>query len=220
MAISLKNTKDLSHTGVKILVYGQAGSGKTSLIPTLPKPIVLSAEGGLLSIQDANLPYIQINSMDDLNEAYDYLLNNEEFKSVAIDSISEIAEVVLNHEKKINKDPRAAYGSMQEQMADIIRSFRDLPSKHVYMSAKLEKSTDEMGRILYAPSMPGNKTGQALPYFFDEVLALRVEKDEAGVTQRALMCDSDGLWSAKDRSGKLSAWESADLGEIIAKIGA
>ena len=220
MAISLKNTKDLSHTGVKILVYGQAGSGKTSLIPTLPKPIVLSAEGGLLSIQDANLPYIQINSMDDLNEAYDYLLNNEEFKSVAIDSISEIAEVVLNHEKKINKDPRAAYGSMQEQMADIIRSFRDLPFKHVYMSAKLEKSTDEMGRILYAPSMPGNKTGQALPYFFDEVLALRVEKDEAGVTQRALMCDSDGLWSAKDRSGKLSAWESADLGEIIAKIGA
>ena len=220
MAISLKNTKDLSHTGVKILVYGQAGSGKTSLIPTLPKPIVLSAEGGLLSIQDANLPYIQINSMDDLNEAYNYLLDNEEFKSVAIDSISEIAEVVLNHEKKINKDPRAAYGSMQEQMADIIRSFRDLPFKHVYMSAKLEKSTDEMGRILYAPSMPGNKTGQALPYFFDEVLALRVEKDEAGVTQRALMCDSDGLWSAKDRSGKLSAWESADLGEIIAKIGA
>ena len=54
--------------------------------------------------------------MDDLNEAYDYLLNNEEFKSVAIDSISEIAEVVLNHEKKINKDPRAAYGAMQEQM--------------------------------------------------------------------------------------------------------
>jgi hypothetical protein len=34
-----------------------------------------------------------------------------------------------------------------------------------------------------------------------------------------LMCDSDGLWLAKDRSGKLSAWEAPDLGEIIAKIG-
>ena len=46
-----------------------------------------------------------------------------------------------------------------------------------------------------------------------------VEKDGDGNTQRALMCDSDGLWLAKDRSGKLSAWEAPDLGAIINKIG-
>ena len=221
MAISVKTTGSLSANGVKMLVYGQAGAGKTSLIRTLPDPIILSAEGGLLSIQDADLPYIEIASMQDLEEALVWL-NSEAgagFKSVALDSISEIAEVVLNHEKKVAKDPRQAYGAMQEQMADIIRAFRDIPGKHVYMSAKLEKSQDEMGRILYAPSMPGNKTGQALPYFFDEVLALRVEKDANGNTQRAIMCDSDGLWNAKDRSGKLGAWEAPDLGEIIAKIG-
>jgi phage nucleotide-binding protein len=219
MAISLKTTGSLSANGVKLLVYGQAGAGKTSLIKTLPSPIVLSAEGGLLSIQDANLPYIEITSMENLKEAYVWLTESTDYKSVALDSISEIAEVCLNYEKKINKDPRAAYGAMQEQMADIIRAFRDLPGLHVYMSAKLEKTQDEMGRVLYAPSMPGNKTGQSLPYFFDEVLALRVEKDADGNTQRALMCDSDGLWSAKDRSGKLSTWEAPDLGAIIAKIG-
>ena len=217
MAISLKRTSGLSANGVKLLVYGQAGAGKTSLIKTLPNPVVLSAEGGLLSIQDADLPFIEVSSMSDLKEAYAYVLGCD-FASVALDSISEIAEVCLNHEKKVNKDPRAAYGAMQEQMADIIRVFRDLP-KHVLMTAKLEKTTDEMGRVLYSPSMPGNKTGQALPYFFDEVLALRVEKDGEGNTQRALMCDSDGLWLAKDRSGKLSAWEAPDLGSIIAKIG-
>lgn len=223
MAINLKSTGNLSANGVKLLVYGQAGAGKTSLIPTLPNPIVLSAEGGLLSIQDAELPYLEITTMAELQEAYKWLSESAEaaqFESVAIDSISEIAEVVLNYEKKIAKDPRAAYGSMQEQMADIIRVFRDLPSKHVLMTAKLEKTQDEMGRVLYAPSMPGNKTGQSLPYFFDEVLALRVERDAEGNSQRALMCDSDGLWLAKDRSGKLNAWESADLGVIISKIGA
>jgi phage nucleotide-binding protein len=223
VAINLKSTGDLTANGVKLLVYGQAGAGKTSLIPTLPNPIVLSAEGGLLSIQDAELPYIEIGTMADLQEAYKWLSESADaaqFESVAIDSISEIAEVVLNYEKKVNKDPRAAYGSMQEQMADIIRVFRDLPNKHIFMSAKLEKTQDEMGRVLYAPSMPGNKTGQSLPYFFDEVLALRVERDAEGATQRALMCDSDGLWLAKDRSGKLEAWEPADLGAVITKIGA
>lgn len=222
MAISLKRTGSIASAGVKLLVYGQAGAGKTSLIKTLPNPVVLSAEGGLLSIQDADIPFLTISSMDNLREAYEWLTASEEaanFESVALDSISEIAEVVLNHEKKVAKDPRQAYGAMQEQMGDIIRTFRDLPKRHVYMSAKLEKSQDEMGRVFYAPSMPGNKTGQALPYFFDEVLALRVEKDSDGNTQRALMCDSDGLWLAKDRSGKLNGWESLDLGGIIAKIG-
>jgi phage nucleotide-binding protein len=221
MSIQLKKTGSLSASGVKLLVYGQAGAGKTSLIKTLPQPIVLSAEGGLLSIQDADLPYLEINSMDDLREAWVWLGTAEGmgYQSVALDSISEIAEVCLNTEKKATKDPRQAYGAMQEQMADIIRAFRDLPGRHVLMTAKLEKSQDEMARILYAPSMPGNKTGQSLPYFFDEVLALRVERDADGNTQRALMCDGDGSWLAKDRSGKLDAWEAPDLGAIIAKIG-
>ncbi len=202
-------------------MYGAAGAGKTSLITTLPKPIVLSAEAGLLSIQDADLPFVEINTLDDLRQAYVYITSEAgaEYESVALDSISEIAEVVLNAEKKIAKDPRQAYGAMQEQVSDLIRAFRDLPGKHVYMSAKLEKSQDEMGRMLYAPSMPGNKVGQSLPYFFDEVLALRVERDAEGNTQRALMCDTDGLWAAKDRSGKLAPWEAPDLGAIIEKIG-
>lgn len=222
MAINLKSTKGLSANGIKVLIYGQAGAGKTSLIPTMPSPVVLSAEGGLLSIAEADMPFIEINSMASLMEAYQWLTESAEakgFQSVALDSISEIAEVVLNHEKKVNKDPRAAYGAMQEQMADMIRAFRDLPGRHVYFSAKLEKSQDEAGRMLYAPSMPGNKTGQSLPYFFDEVLALRVEKDGEGNTQRALMAHSDGLWQAKDRSGKLDAWEAPDLGALINKIG-
>jgi phage nucleotide-binding protein len=221
MAISIKRTRDLTKSGVKLLVYGAAGAGKTSLITTLPKPIVLSAEAGLLSIQDTDLPFIEINTIDDLRQAYVYITSEAgaEYESVALDSISEIAEVVLNAEKKIAKDPRQAYGAMQEQVSDLIRAFRDLPGKHVYMSAKLEKSQDEMGRMLYAPSMPGNKVGQSLPYFFDEVLALRVERDAEGNTQRALMCDTDGLWAAKDRSGKLAPWEAPDLGAIIEKIG-
>jgi phage nucleotide-binding protein len=221
MAINLKTTRGLHASGVKLLVYGQAGAGKTTLITTLPAPIVLSAEAGLLSIASADIPYIEIDSMATLMEAYTWLTQSEEgkaYQTVALDSISEIAEVCLSAEKLKAKDPRQAYGEMQDQMGGVIRAFRDLPNRHVYMTAKLEKSQDEMGRLLYAPSMPGNKTGQALPYFFDEVLALRCEKDADGNAQRALLCQSDGLWQAKDRSGKLDQWEAPDLGAVIAKI--
>ena len=222
MAINLKSTGNLSENGVKVLVYGAAGVGKTALIASLPSPIVLSAEGGLLSLQSADLPFIEVASLDDLREAYSWCRDSAEakvYQSICLDSISEVAEVVLHHELKANKDGRAAYGEMNTTMSEIIRSFRDLVGRHIYMSAKLEKSSDELGRMLYNPGMPGKTLTQGLPYFFDEVLALRVEKDGEGNTQRALMTDGDGLWLAKDRSGKLDPWEAPDLGSIIEKIG-
>ena len=222
MAIQIRSTESLAADGVKMLVYGQAGAGKTSLIPTLPSPIVLSAEGGLLSIAGASVPFVEVQDMDTLKEAYAWLKESAEakpYKSVCLDSISEVAEVVLAAELRKNKDGRAAYGEMNSTMAELIRAFRDLPGRHVYMSAKLEKSQDETGRMLYNPSMPGKSLTQQLPYFFDFVFPLRVERDAEGKTQRALMTDSDGLWLAKSRSHQLDAWEAPDIGEVIKKIG-
>ena len=221
MAIKLKNTNDVSQARIKALVYGAAGAGKTTLATTMPKPVIISAEGGLLSISGSDIPYVEVSNMTELREAYEWITSPEadEFDSVILDSISEIGEVVLSYEKSVNKDGRAAYGELQTQMTALIRSFRDLPSKHVLMTAKLEKIQDEMGRVLYGPSMPGAKLSQQLGYFFDAVFALRVEKDNEGNTQRALMCDTDGLWQAKCRIKGVEAWEAPDLGDIIKKIG-
>ena len=219
MAIKLMSTKDIAVQGVKILVYGQSGAGKTTLNKSLRNPLVISAEAGLLSLHGTDIPYLMVNTIEELYEAYSFVLEHlGEYETICLDSISEIAEVVLSAEKKVSKDPRQAYGAMQDKIADVIRSFRDIAGVDVYFSAKAEKTQDEAGRILWGPSMPGNKTGQQMPYFFDEVLALRVERDSEGTTQRALLTDSDGLWLAKDRSGKLDTWETPDLGAIIDKI--
>jgi len=207
--------------GVKILAYGHAGVGKTTLIRTLRDPVIISAEGGLLSLQDSDIPYVSVNSIAEIGEVYEWLLKSEEsrkFKSVALDSISEIAEVVLSEEKKNTKDARAAYGSMNDRMSQLIRAFRDLPGRHVYFSAKMEKSTTDTDALLFAPSMPGKSLTQSLPYFFDEVLALRLIQDDEGNVRRILQCHGDLSYQAKDRSGRLSAYEPADLGTIISKI--
>ncbi len=225
MAIQLKRTADISADGVKALIYGAAGAGKTTLIKTLPSPVILSAEGGLLSLADTDIPYIEIGTIDELTDAYTWLTESEEagqYQSVALDSLSEIAEVVLHNEKIVAKDPRQAYGALQDKMGEMIRSFRDLRGKHVLFTAKLEKVQDEQGRILYGPSMPGNKLAQGLPYFFDLVFALRSEKTDDGQIVRALMTETDGLWQAKGRTtdlNRLDPWEPADMGNIIAKLG-
>lgn len=220
MAVNLKSTSACAPAGVKTLVYGAAGTGKTTLIAGMPTPLILSAESGLLSLQGSDLAYIEVNSVGDLREAYKWLLASEEakkFLSICLDSVSEIAEVCLGEQQAITKDGRAAYGQLGTVMGDVIRAFRDLPM-HVLLIAKLDKGVDELGRITYSPGMPGQKLSQSLPYFFDEVLALRIEKNSEGVLRRELLCQPDSLWLAKDRSGRLDRLEPPDLGALIKKI--
>ena len=221
MAIKLKSTADVQANGVKALVYGMAGVGKTYMIKSLPNPLVISAEAGLLALTGTDIPYIEVKTFIELQEAYQFIVSEHgaQFESIAIDSISEIGEIVLAHEKSVNKDGRGAYGEMAVKIMEIMRSFRDIQGKNVMFIAKAEKSQDETGRMLYQPSMPGAKISQQLPYLVDLVMALRTEKDTEGTIQRALMCQTDGTWQAKDRSGKLAAWEAPDLSALIAKIG-
>jgi energy-coupling factor transporter ATP-binding protein EcfA2 len=226
MAIQLKSTRGYGkNRGVRIVCYGLSGAGKTTLIRTLPNPVIISAEGGLLSLDDestAPMPYIEVTTLKQVQDAYAWAASSEEsrqFGSIAIDSLSEIAEVILSGEKATAKDPRQAYGAMQDEISKLIRQFRDLPGdRHVYFTAKAEKMQDETGKILYSPSLPGAKAGQSVPYFFDFVLAARVERTPDGTTERAIMTQSDGIWLAKSRGWKLDPWEPMDLGAIIAKI--
>lgn len=224
-------------SGIKVMVYGPSGIGKTVLASTLPNPILISAEAGVLSLRKKNLerlygignpntcydiPLILVKTVEDLTDAYRWCISSAEarqFQSVAIDSISEIAEVVLNNAKKQVKDPRQAYGELIEKMETTIRYFRDLPGKHVYMAAKMEASKDELtGVVRYGPSMPGSKLGQKIPYFPDELFRLGIGKTPQGESYRFLQTQPDLQYDAKDRSGALAPVEPPNLSAIFNKI--
>jgi phage nucleotide-binding protein len=210
----------------KILVYGGSGVGKTTLIASLPgKILILSAESGLLPLASADIDcdVVEVKTMDDLRAAYAELRSGTHgYAWVVLDSVSEIAEVVLSAEKAKTKDPRQAYGALQDEMVKIMRSFRDLTCG-VYFSAKLNAVKDEgTGRVSYGIGMPGAKLGEAIPYLFDEVFRMVVIDEDDGqggkVASRYLMTSTDGKSVAKDRSGRLDVWEPADLGAIVGKI--
>ena len=217
--MQITNTKDIAAKHIKVLVHGGAGAGKTRLCATTGgKPIILSAESGLLSLAGYDIDVIEIKEMQDLYEAYSFLQTDQVYDWVCLDSISEIAEVVLEAEKRKTNDPRKAYGELQTTMMGLMRSFRDLP-KNIYFAAKQEKVKDEVtGGLVYAPSAPGQKIGQAMPYLFDEVFALHSWKDETGQIQRAFQTQKDAQYEAKDRSGKLEMIEPPDLAHIYQKI--
>ena len=221
--MKLIKTNDQGMHYLKICVHGDAGTGKTRLCATTGAPddtVIISAEGGLLSLRNSNITAIECSSKDDVIEAYQWICDSDEARGiqwVCVDSISEIAEQVLSHERSQSKDPRRAYGELAIVMDRLIKSFRDL-DKHIYMSCKTERIQSEAG-LIWAPSFPGAKVGNSIPYLFDELFTLRVYRDpESGDIKRWLQCHADGTYAAKDRSGALDMYEAPSLAHIKNKI--
>lgn len=223
MAIRITTTAEAAKThGIKVLVYAKSGYGKTYMTRTAPAPIILSAESGVLSLRDVAIPMIQIRTVQDLTEVYNWATSSAEarqFATLYLDSISEIGEVVLANAKTQVKDPRQAYGELIEKMSMAIKAYRDLPGKHVVMAAKQEAMKDDLtGIITHGPSMPGSKLGPQLPYLFDEVFRLGIGKTPQGQEYRFLQTQPDLQYEAKDRSGVLAPMEPPDINHIFNKI--
>ncbi|QDP52314.1 MAG: hypothetical protein Unbinned4162contig1001_14 [Prokaryotic dsDNA virus sp.] len=237
MAVQLVSSNQLAiGNGVKMCVYGRSGMGKTVLAATMPNPVILSAESGLLSLKKENLeriwgvdnpsiaydiPVIQIRNVQDLVDAEVYLRtdpNGQRFNPV-LDSATEIAEQVLANAKRQVKDPRQAYGELIDKMTKTIKEFRDLEGRHVLLNFKEERQKDEgTGLTLAGPSLPGQKMGPATPYLTDEVFQIFIGKNPDGTTYRGLRTQPDFSADAKDRSGMLDEVEFPHIGHVIQKI--
>lgn len=199
---------------IKGVIYGRSGAGKTVLCSTAPNPLIISAEAGLMSLADKDVPVIEIKKFSDLAKAYKLAISEPGIETICLDSISDVAEVVLAEYKTEEKDPRKAYGRMAEDVIQFVKTFREM-DKHIFIVAKEEANKDEStGKITYVPSAPGRVFAVQIPYLMDLVLCLRINKGG----ERYLQTQPDLYYDAKDRSGKLARKEKPDLTHIINTI--
>lgn len=211
MAIEILSTKREVHH-IKCMVYGESGIGKTVLCSTAPNPVIISSEEGLLSLADLDIPVIEVTDLKSTLAAIKWAKTCE-YSTICLDSLSELGEVLLNEFKLEEKDPRKAYMKMGEELTSIMRTLRAM-EKHIVVVCKQGISKDEIiGKVSYAPGMPGQAFTVQVPYFLDLLFAYRIKKEG-----RFLQTQPTYQYMAKDRSGKLSAEEKPNLTAIFDKI--
>lgn len=200
MAIKIQSTADIEFNGVKCVVYGGAGVGKTRLCATAPRPIIISAEEGLLSLTDVKCAFVEIKSLKDLDDAYKQLKNHPDYDTICLDSLSEIAEVLVQELKPQFKDGRQAYMALADAMIPMLKRFRDIKGKNtVFTCKKIDVKDDESGAVTTELFLPGNVLGNQVPYIVDELFYMEI--DRTGVP--FLQTKPSRKAFAKDRSGAL-----------------
>lgn len=175
MTFTVYNTSN-AHivNGVKFMMYGEPDSGKTTLLTTLPKPLIIATEEGLSSIKNSGIPYIIVNCMADIEPAIKWLeddKNTKNYESVALDSISYITYKVLSEiqaKRPDLKEPRQWYGELDRTIKPLIMCILNL-RKHVCITAWRGEQISKIGSRFerYIPDAAGQAIMKYLLHFFD-----------------------------------------------------
>lgn len=221
--------------GAKMVVYGGPGMGKTPLINTAPRPLLIAHEPGLLSMRGSNVPTITAFDMKTARDVYAWLFNSNEvgnFDTICIDSGSEFAEISLSEAKAKSKDGRKHYGIVFDDVMPVFRSLYYMKNKHVYLISKLgsvengKKATQDNGVFSVEtvmqkqPLYPGNAVPASLKHLYDYVLFMDWYTPP-GYTRpvKAFFTQPCDEYMARDRSGNLAPVEPADnLTSLINKM--
>lgn len=213
---------------LNVMIHSPGGHGKTTFCATAcddprTSPVLfLGFEGGcsirLAGKDPSTFTLREIRSLAEFNQIYEYLkTGNHPYKSVVIDSTTEVQklglfEFVYGTESvskafkgdilNIKTAEIQHWGKSMNQMAMLVRFFRDLPI-HSFFTALSQNLKDETsGKITRTVALPG-KQADEIPGIPDIVAYLAVAPTPQDPMKRVMIFQPDGKLVAKDRSDAL-----------------
>jgi hypothetical protein len=153
--------------GLKVCLYGQSGSGKTTFWATWPKPILAiivsggSNPGELRSIDTPDyrktIQSVTLREPGELSQLTDFLSGDSKFKTVVLDHASGLQDMTLREILGIEKLPeqkswgmasREQYGQCALKMKEMLRTFLDLDSNVIVVAQERDFNSDTDSDIL------------------------------------------------------------------------
>jgi hypothetical protein len=205
--------------GVKAVLYGGPGLGKTPMLTTAPNPVILFTEPGFLSVRHYNGPGCLATSYKDIREFWQWAIGSQEarqFQTKCVDSLSQMAEIILNEELPKHKDGRKAYGEMSQKVMEILNWIYYAPNFHSFMLAKEMSQEKESGQQA-RPYFPGQDLNIKVPHLFDSVWRIELFKAPDGKVHKVIRTRESYSAFARDRSGNLNELEPPDIGMLFNK---
>lgn len=206
--------------GVKMAAYGPPGSGKTPLVNTAPRPVMLICEPGMLSMRGSTVPAWDGFTVERIDEFYKWLFSSAEAKkydTVCVDSVVQMAEIRLAAAKKNVAHGLKAYGIMSEWVYKHLADLYYMQNKHTYLIGK-EGEHETNGAMQKRMVFPGKELNTSVPHLYD--LIARVAKVTIpGMNGLTLAVQTTENFNgfARDRTGKLNEYEPPNLANIFAK---
>jgi hypothetical protein len=242
-----KSTSEAGAKHHKTLLYAHHGWGKTYQFrfyqEAYGKGLILSGEGGLASLADVDIDYVEFKgwfpehhpNLDRENNQLTMreiikLIASDEFKAegynwIGIDSLTEMSDICMadverNFEEKTDMRKWQDY---ERQMIGALKFIRDLPME-VLVTCLAKEEKNENDGTEYWPMVNQAKVAKKVPALFDHVFCGIKTTEDSGsglISKRHVITDELRGWHGKTRDprGKLDAIEEGgNLTELLKRV--
>lgn len=172
---------------IKMLIYGQAGQGKTTMACSAPKPLLIDCDGGVHRINPAHMvPVVQVKTYDEIL----MVLNTEdlsEFESIIIDTGGKLLDLMAAYIIARNPKMGKANGSLTlqgygERKAEFSQFCKLVMSKNKHLIFVAHRETRTEGDDTRYVPLFGGSNYDALVTELDLVGYLEANGSKATIT--------------------------------------
>lgn len=149
--------------GIKLSLYGRSKTGKTRLIATFPKPVlIIGAEDGTRSIRNVKgVDFVLIKDSKEVLELASGAVDAG-YATVAVDTASALADKILAEIMGVSQIPaqkswgmatREQYGQQSLQLKSLLREVLNLPTNVIITAHERNFNEDGNGSDLLLPTV-------------------------------------------------------------------
>lgn len=151
------------------LIYGQPGTGKTTLACSAPNAVLFDFDGGVNRINGAHqVPTVQVHSWEEATQALDEVKKLPEFNTIVVDTVGKMLAYMEDYIKRTDPKKRKAdgslslqgYGVRKQMFINFIRESATMGKHVIFVAHEIEQKRGD--ETVIRPEVGGSSASDLL----------------------------------------------------------
>lgn len=135
MSLIKKSNELVIPTTVKMMIYGQAGMGKTTVALSAPKPLLLDFDNGVKRVNMAHLDgidIVQVTSWQDVQQVLQEDLSA--YQTIVVDTIGKMMDFIISYKCGTRQPQIRDWGGINAEFSWMTRTLSSLNKNVVFVA--------------------------------------------------------------------------------------
>jgi len=186
MSLIKKSNELVIPSTVKMMIYGQAGMGKTTVALSAPKPLLLDFDNGVKRVNMAHLDgidIVQVSSWQDVQQVLQEDLSA--YQTIVVDTIGKMMDFIISYKCGTRQPQIKDWGGINAEFSWMTRTLSSLNKNVVFVAHRdTRKEGDD---TVFIPALREKSYNSIVTEL--DLLGYLEMRNESGVQKRTITFD-------------------------------